>query len=321
MGDAVSLVIPAYNAERFISKTLESALRQELPAREIIVVDDGSTDATAPLVEAFAPRGVRLIRQSNAGPGAARNAGITAATSSHVMFLDADDLLFPWSIVNALRAAGPGGAAIVLGQPCPFVDESELASVSGGAPTARRFPDLFDALRRWDFFLGAGGVVVRRDLLDAAHLFPTHRDNAEDLDFLLGLGLASPLMCIDHPPAFAYRRHAASASTDLLRTLRGMARLLDREDAGAYAGGPSRKADRAHALCVLAQGWSFAAVRGGQPRLGWHLYSRTLGRQFRRGNLLYALGFPPLALLHTARAARSSLAAARAPAPPSKDHR
>ncbi|MBY0396297.1 MAG: glycosyltransferase family 2 protein, partial [Thermoleophilia bacterium] len=150
MGDAVSLVIPAYNAERFIAGTLESALRQELQAREIIVVDDGSTDATAPLVEAFAPRGVRLIRQSNAGPGAARNAGIAAATSSHVMFLDADDLLFPWSIANALRAAGPGGAAVVLGQPRPFVDESELASVSGGAPTARRFPDLLDALRRWD---------------------------------------------------------------------------------------------------------------------------------------------------------------------------
>jgi len=302
--DDVSIVIPAYNAEHFIAQTLESALQQEQPAREIIVVDDGSTDATAQLAGQFAGRGVRLVRQANAGPGAARNAGIAAATSTRILFLDADDLLFPWSVVNALRAASTGGAALVLGQPRWFGDQSELCDLRPASPSARKFNDLFTALRTWDFFVGTGDLLVRRDLLDSTPLFPTHPDNAEDLDFLLRLGLAAPLVCIDDPPTFAYRRHAGSVTNDLPRTLRGLLYLLDQEDAGAYPGGPARSADRSHALCVLAQSWSLAAVRNGRARDGWRLYARTLVRQLRRHNTHYVAGFPPLALLHAVLPAR-----------------
>lgn len=87
---AVTVVIPAYNAARTLGETLDSVMRQTAPVAEIIVVDDGSTDDTAAVATACGD--VQLIRQGNAGPAAAANAGASAATGSVLAFLDADDL-------------------------------------------------------------------------------------------------------------------------------------------------------------------------------------------------------------------------------------
>lgn len=95
MNPLVSVVIPAYNAAGFIAETLESVLGQTYRPLEIIVVDDGSRDGTPEVVERFASHGVRLIRQENAGPSAARNRGIAVATGTYIAFLDADDLWLP----------------------------------------------------------------------------------------------------------------------------------------------------------------------------------------------------------------------------------
>jgi alpha-1,6-rhamnosyltransferase len=89
----VTVVMPAYNAEAFIRPALDSLLAQDWPELEVIVVDDGSTDATAEIVESY--EGVQCIRQENAGPAAARNAGARAAGGSFVANFDSDDLLPP----------------------------------------------------------------------------------------------------------------------------------------------------------------------------------------------------------------------------------
>jgi glycosyltransferase involved in cell wall biosynthesis len=91
----ISVIIPAYNARKFIAEAIESVLNQTFPAHEIIVVDDGSTDGTGEFVEKQFGDKVRLIRQENKGIGAARNAGIKIATGNIFQFLDADDLLLP----------------------------------------------------------------------------------------------------------------------------------------------------------------------------------------------------------------------------------
>ncbi len=88
----ITVVIPAYNAAKTIERALASVLAQTAPAQEVIVVDDGSTDATAHLAQA---RGVRVITQTNAGTGGARNAGIRAATGAWIALLDADDEWMP----------------------------------------------------------------------------------------------------------------------------------------------------------------------------------------------------------------------------------
>lgn len=82
--------MPAYNAERYLERALASVLGQSLPPDEIVVVDDGSTDATTDILAAYGKM-LRVMHQTNAGPAAARNRGIEAATGELICFQDADD--------------------------------------------------------------------------------------------------------------------------------------------------------------------------------------------------------------------------------------
>ncbi len=91
MDPSVSVIIPVYNCERYLAEAIESVLAQSHPAREIIVVDDGSTDGSARVVRRFSSA-VRYVFQPNAGIGAARNRGVALAEGDFLAFLDADDL-------------------------------------------------------------------------------------------------------------------------------------------------------------------------------------------------------------------------------------
>jgi glycosyltransferase involved in cell wall biosynthesis len=91
----VSVVIPCFNAERWIGATLDSVLSQTWPNLEVIVVDDGSTDQSAGVVDSYGQDRVVLIRQPNRGQPAAINTGVTRASGDYVQFLDADDLIDP----------------------------------------------------------------------------------------------------------------------------------------------------------------------------------------------------------------------------------
>jgi len=91
---AISVIIPAYNAAGTLSRALDSVLAQTWPAHEIIVVDDGSTDATGEVMKGYAGR-VQYVRQENAGPSAARNQGVAMASGEWIAFLDADDWYYP----------------------------------------------------------------------------------------------------------------------------------------------------------------------------------------------------------------------------------
>jgi glycosyltransferase involved in cell wall biosynthesis len=96
-GPLVSVIVPVYNAERFLQEALDSVRAQDYEPVEIVVVDDGSEDGSAAVAKSF--EGVRYVFQSNQGPSAARNAGIAAAGGEFIAFLDADDVMLP----NKLR--------------------------------------------------------------------------------------------------------------------------------------------------------------------------------------------------------------------------
>jgi len=90
----ISVVIPSYNYARFVREAIDSALAQTYPPLEVIVVDDGSTDATPEVLASYGDR-IRVIRQRNEGVARARNAGIATARGDYVAFLDADDVWHP----------------------------------------------------------------------------------------------------------------------------------------------------------------------------------------------------------------------------------
>ena len=94
----LSVVIPAFNAERFISECLKSVLTQETRFKfEVIVVNDGSEDETPDIIKSQFPS-VRLISKPNGGPGSARNVGVKAANSDVIIFIDSDDRMLPGRI-------------------------------------------------------------------------------------------------------------------------------------------------------------------------------------------------------------------------------
>jgi len=111
---SISTIVPAYNRAHLIGETLRSLLAQTVPAEEIIVVDDGSTDDTATVASNFGER-VKVIRQANAGPAAARNTGFRASRGEFIHFVDSDDLAAPNKHAVQLAALKATGADIAYG--------------------------------------------------------------------------------------------------------------------------------------------------------------------------------------------------------------
>src|SRR5262249_48508087 len=106
MNPLVSILIPAYNAEEWIACTIQSAVAQTWHRKEIIVVDDGSTDRTAEVARRFASKGVSVVCKENGGAAAARNHAFRLSQGDYIQWLEADDLLAPDKIERQLAALG-----------------------------------------------------------------------------------------------------------------------------------------------------------------------------------------------------------------------
>lgn len=166
----VSIIIPTYNRARFVGEAIDSALAQG-DGIEVIVVDDGSTDETSSLLASFADR-VRIFRQPNTGPSAARNLGAQQARGEFLAFLDSDDLLEAGAVRTLLseaRRLGPG--AIPFGR-ASVIDEAGAGAIGptygfpafasgyqlGLADLLGGIMPLWLTLLRRDDFLTVGGL-------------------------------------------------------------------------------------------------------------------------------------------------------------------
>jgi len=122
-----SAVIPTFNRSHLLQATLESVFAQTFTDYEIIVVDDGSTDDTQEMVKSYGKR-VQFFCQENAGPGAARNLGVSHARGEYVAFLDSDDLWFPWTLAVFAELIDENTApSILAAKVFEFRQERELA--------------------------------------------------------------------------------------------------------------------------------------------------------------------------------------------------
>jgi len=109
MRPLVSILIPAYNAEEWIGAAIASAVEQTWRHKEIIVVDDGSTDGTRAVVRQFESNEVRVVTQPNQGAAAARNKAFSLSRGDYIQWLDADDLLSPDKVAHQMQATGQAG--------------------------------------------------------------------------------------------------------------------------------------------------------------------------------------------------------------------
>lgn len=215
----VSVVIPACNAARHIEACLASVFRQRALSPEVIVVDDGSTDSTREILHGMS--GLVCLSQRNAGPAAARNAGIARAQGAYVAFLDADDL-WPDDKLGkqvALLEAHPD-AAMCFGD-CRQFDGERLwpRTLFEGAGHGRRtwgegpfVPDAYARLLR-DNFITTGSVIVRRQVLAELGGFDASLRLVEDLELWLRIARRHPIVWSEDV-CLLRRRHGGNLSQD-----------------------------------------------------------------------------------------------------------
>lgn len=114
MRDVVSILIPAYNAEKWLRECILSAINQTWPYKEVIVVDDGSSDGTLDVAKSLQSKTVKVLTQSNAGACATRNKALSLAQGDYIQWLDADDLLHPAKVSRQLVRSGEGRNSLTL---------------------------------------------------------------------------------------------------------------------------------------------------------------------------------------------------------------
>jgi GT2 family glycosyltransferase len=162
MAAVVSIIIPCYNAAKWVKGAVQSALEQTGPATEVIVVDDGSSDGSAELVREFGDR-VQLIVTENRGGNHARNRGLQAVRGEWVQFLDADDYLEPEKILRQFAETNGGADADVLYSPTWMEDLFQETRTPSTIDTGL---DLYGQWLAWQI-PQTGGALWRKSALDA----------------------------------------------------------------------------------------------------------------------------------------------------------
>jgi glycosyltransferase involved in cell wall biosynthesis len=210
----VSIITPAYNAGRFLSETLSSALRQTMPDFELLIVDDGSTDDTFAIAESFAARDdrLRIIRKENGGSAAARNVAISRSTGEFLALLDSDDVWMPGFLSAQLD--------ILLCNPQVDIVSANAISM-GGVLDGRPLKPIGDSWYYLDLkhLLEVEDAVCimsmfRRSVIDRIGLFDPAVWSNEDYDFWIRAACAGCSIVFNPRPSGYYRRRADSKSAD-----------------------------------------------------------------------------------------------------------
>lgn len=204
---SVSVIIAVYNGEAFIRAALDSVRHQTVPPIEVIVVDDGSTDRTAELVAKES--GITLIRQSNAGPSAARNVALARATGEWIAFLDADDIWLPHKLECQLAlAASQPKLEIVMGKYLTFLEE-------GTSRPSWLAPRLLEESA--DTF-APSVVLAKRELFSRIGLFNESMRIGEDFEWFTRARVAGVHMGKVPDVVFHKRVHKTNLSHQMLES-------------------------------------------------------------------------------------------------------
>jgi hypothetical protein len=210
-----------------------------------------------------------------------------------VVFLDSDDLWFPWTLATYRQAIGMyGKPAVVMGTPARFQRPEELARVKRGTLKAHAFADYF-ATAEEPFVRTACIVAVRTEALRRVGGFAPLRIISEDHDLLYRLGTEPGFVWMEEPLVVGYRQHGGSSARDFERSYQGLCYLLEQEQAGRYPGGEERRHERLTMILHSVRHVTQWLVVNRRPVLALDLYRRSLREHLVAPRWRYLLGFPP----------------------------
>ena len=226
MNPKISVVMPLYNAEKFLEKVLESVFHQTYPAHEIIVVDDGSTDSCPEILKRYAGR-IRTARIPNSGsPSAPLNVALQMVTGDYVAFLDNDDFWFKnylernVEFIRKFPEIGVFSSNFAVRRPdssAPLKRNLDLVhcrkelNFNGPLQT-----DAFKLLLRENFAGISSNVLVRQDIANRVGNFDDGKKYSEDYDYLLRCARVSRFLLISDLLVFK-KTHPGNITSDLLR--------------------------------------------------------------------------------------------------------
>jgi glycosyltransferase involved in cell wall biosynthesis len=267
--------MPLYNKAAYIERTIASVLRQTEEDFELLIIDDGSTDAGPALARSVADPRVRVFGFPNGGVSLARNRGIGLASSSLIAFLDADDSWEPRFLADAQRELDANEAAVAV-----FCNIVEAQAPEGSLPRAKNAV-LIDDYPAWfvahkGLGLWSSNTVARKEALMACGLFPVGVHNGEDTDTWLRLSFQGPVIYLPRPWA-CYNSDDEGSLSKRYKAVRpqAIASLEAIIGAGGLSAGKARSARRAVSYfwiayaTALAQAGerseSFKALRHARP--------------------------------------------------------
>ena len=293
-----SVVIPLYNKAPLIAATLESALADRERVLEVIVVDDGSTDDSAAVVERFDDPRIRLIRQANGGVSRARNRGIEAARGEWIAFLDADDLWAPGYLerLEELARTYPDCGMLATGYMTDdegdeahrhILDHPDAASLLASA-SPRRIDDYLDFVTGGQICCTISTAVRRSLVIDEGLRFPEGEHLGEDLDFFLCVAERTSLAYSPEPLAIYVQSQAVSrlsARRAPLFVPAFLMRLEARLRSGAIP--PARRESSARYLASKYEVVALMAIRDGRRGVALRLLCKPV--MFRRKQRWFGL--------------------------------
>jgi glycosyltransferase involved in cell wall biosynthesis len=290
----VGVVIPAYNVAPWLADAIRSVLTQTYQDWSLIVVDDGSTDATPEIAAAFAddPR-IQLIRQPNQGVSAARNTGLSAVSAEAILFLDADDWLTPDALAMLSETLADCPRAVAAAAGYARVSPGGAARHAAPPPSGTLLPRLLVR----NLFANGGHLLIRRRAIDAAGGFNTELSFGEDWEYWTRLALQGEFVSIHtRKPLLFVRERSDSAcyrmAADPARFACSMEAVYRNPAIAARIGSwrLARLQRRAKAENAWVTGREL--IRRGQPREG---------RAWLRRSVRAAPGLKRLALLFLSR--------------------
>ena len=229
----VSVVIPAYNIGKQIGRAIDSVLAQTHQPDEIIVVDDGSTDDTADVIQSYGSK-VRYIHQANLGLAGARNTGIKAASCEWIAFLDGDDEWLPDNLKlhlevlrrnpNLVWSAGNFDNFLSSKNRCqPYINPDKGRKLLQGKDY---FDDFFDAYMA-DATGNSNTMIIKRQNLHEAGLFRQELPFAEDTDMWFRMAMRWPKIGFVPEPVAVYHLHRPGSLMDFTQSAKRLEVICD----------------------------------------------------------------------------------------------
>ena len=221
----ISVIIPVYNGEKTIKQTIESVLNQTFRDFELLIINDGSQDATLEIIQAINDERIQVFSYQNSGVSASRNRALTKAKGEFISFIDADDLWTPNKLELQLKALQDNPQAAVAYSWSDWIDESGQFLRSGGHITVNG--KAYEKLLLRDFIESGSNPLIRKQALDEVGCFEQSVTPAEDWDMWLRLAARYEFVTVE-VPQILYRISPNSASFNIVKMEAGSLKVIER---------------------------------------------------------------------------------------------